>query len=172
MKRIMTLLALGVVMLATFAASPASAAPRQADAYGGVCQIGLLPEGGKFIPGGNVNVTGEGFEPGETDIVLDGSTVLGVAHIGDDGTFSEDVTLPNDIAEGEHEIAVACSRNGELARGTFFIEGLIHVTEPAATTPLPRTGAAHADTEVVIGLAFLLVGFAFVAASRRRVRAH
>jgi len=171
MKRIMTLLALGVVMLATFAASPASAAPRQADAYGGVCQIGLLPEGGKFIPGGNVNVTGEGFEPGETDIVLDGSVVLGVAHIGADGTFSEDVTLPNDIAEGEHEIAVACSRNGELARATFFIEGLIHFNEPAPTA-LPRTGAAHADVEVVIGLSFLLVGFAFVAASRRRVRAH
>lgn len=122
------------------------------------------------VPGETITVTGEGFAPGtRVTITLDDTQVLAVAAVRDDGRFSAQVTIPEDIAPGVHKITAAGVDAEGQPRG-FDI--FITVVAPAVAAPAPAlvTTGLELTTGSALALALLTLGAAALYAARRRER--
>jgi hypothetical protein len=124
-------------------------------------------------PGGATTITGEGFDAGSTvQLTLDGTTSLGSATVGDDGTFSVEVTIPETTATGEH--TVSATGTGIDAAITATLE-VVSCEAPATTTTvvggaLPRTGSNSTMPLVRAGLALTAIGGVLLAVAAKRRR--
>lgn len=139
-RRTLILCATTVLVGALAAASPAHAGP------GHGCHAGIL-ETGSDTPaaGSTVRVTGGGFAPNASPVVLrwggaDGA-VLATAAVDERGSFLRPVTIPAD-ARGVHLITA----RQRVAGGKFFTPG--GVTETSFGVEVLAPGAANAGRPV------------------------
>ena len=125
---------------------------------------------GKAVAGGKVTISGKDFLPGSTvELVVYSTPVsLGSAVVGADGTFSQEVTLPKELANGTHHlVASGVDVNGDPRN--LVVEVTISGGTAAAGdgTTLAYTGATVLPY-VGGGLVALLAGGALVLVGRRR----
>ncbi len=126
---------------------------------------GPLDLGADTIAAGEtVSVAGEGFTAGsEVEIVLTttGETVLGSATVGDDGSFSVDVTVPDDF--GGDGVLFA---RGTGADGATRVLG-VRVTG-GSVGELALTGASsRTGTLVTVAIGLVLAGSVTLVVGRR-----
>jgi hypothetical protein len=115
------------------------------------------------VPSGSqTTVCGDGWMPGsEVTISIDG-TDLGTAHVGPDGTFCKTVTL--NVKPGDYLIlGSGTAANGQRQVDTVAVQVLAVVVAGGGTA---FTGASISMWLVLL-VAFLVLGFALLAASRR-----
>ncbi|MEU2348328.1 hypothetical protein [Modestobacter sp. NPDC049651] len=127
---------------------------------------------GKAVAGGKVVISGKDFLPGSTvELVIYSTPVsLGSAVVGPDGTFSQEVTLPKELANGTHHlVASGVDVNGD-PRNLVVEVAVTGGTAAAATGN--GTGLAYTGATVLPylggGLVALLAGGALVLFGRRR----
>jgi hypothetical protein len=77
----------------------------------------LTPSVTEPAPGTSVTLTGSGFRAGESVSFSDGSTVLGSAVAGPDGSAAYDWAVPSDAALGEHEVTATGAGSARTAAG-------------------------------------------------------
>lgn len=156
------LVALGLLV---FAAAPAFAQyPPDEDAE-------LVVSDTTVVPGQPMTVAGADWQPGsEVTITFESEpVVLGTASVGDDGTFSTTVTIPEDATAGEHTIRVTgIGEDGEPQTQS------IAITVVAAAAAVAGGLAATGGT-VTVGLALAVglfaLGGAGLYATRKKVGA-
>ncbi|GIV80273.1 hypothetical protein FKZ61_007705 [Litorilinea aerophila] len=90
------------------------------------------------VPGGSINVKGEGVEAGEEfTISLQGvgfETTLGTVTVGDDEDFHQEFTIPANVSSGIYQV-VAVSGEGETLTAELTVEageGAAVPAEPSA----------------------------------------
>ncbi len=136
-----------------------------AQEYTGTCTItvsDLQPH-----PGDVVTVTGDHFPliPNTVPIMIDNpSQQIGTAHIDASGHFSDEATIPSELAPGTHTISVACATTH--VDSTVVVEVLGEEVS-TSTSPLARTGS-DPQPLVLVGLGAVAVGTALVLTARRR----
>ncbi|HWS48371.1 MAG TPA: LPXTG cell wall anchor domain-containing protein, partial [Acidimicrobiia bacterium] len=126
--------------------------------------------------GGQLTVSGAGWEPGSTvGLELHSSVVsLGQAAVGADGRFSTTVTIPAGTAAGSHEIVVSgadSTGTAQTASAPVTVESGVSPQASTTTAPpagggsLPRTGTPFVP---LVSTGFALVGAGLALAYRRR----
>ncbi|MEY2420259.1 MAG: hypothetical protein QOI95_326 [Acidimicrobiaceae bacterium] len=166
----------GAVVL--FAAAPAQAAPSQASSnppgYEGVCQLTVI-QGSTPETQNQLTVSGTNFPPSSNiPIILDENNPpnspqqIGTAHVDGSGSFSEQVTLPANLAPGTHTVSVFCATGSFAATTTIQVLGEQVDSSSSSGPPLPRTGSSSTQPEVMVGIAAVAIGGGLVAAGRRR----
>lgn len=137
-------------------AEPALAAPAQAAAQTGQCNIQSYPPGqigvqvstNTVTPGQTITVTGEGFAP-DTTVVLSlqpGGTQLTSVTTTAQGGFSVAVTIPSGLAPGRYTIVAtgACPSNPAISLG---LSAQVTVTaRPTTVTTGPPTSVPPVST--------------------------
>lgn len=115
------------------------------------------------VPGQTITVLGNGFVPFSTAVVVVYSEprVLGTALTDEDGAFSLTVTVPTDLAPGEHTFVAF----GTDPSGVPYAMRL-PVTLPAAPTAVADTGAGAAGPLALTALVLALGGVVLLRASR------
>jgi LPXTG-motif cell wall-anchored protein len=139
-----------------------------------VCSLSISGSQSPNSNSSHIVIHGQDFPPNtDVDIVLDGTTVLGTAHINNGGNFNEQVELPSGLAPGQHVISVGCATTGVDSTVTVGVLGTSVTAAPTPTTtsiagaPLARTGS-DSKPVVVFGLGAIAIGAGFVLAARRR----
>jgi LPXTG-motif cell wall-anchored protein len=167
-RKILALAALTLGLLASTAASPASAGGGPSD-YAD-CMITVSPS--TFQAGDTVTVTGTGFQPDFETVIEFNSVTVQVGTVTTDGAgaFSLEVTIPLDATDGPHTITAVCDAEGNITSTDVTVSSTSAPTTPPPGGPLPRTGS-DAQPLVIAGLVALLAGIALVLVSRRRRRA-
>ncbi|KGM16953.1 hypothetical protein N867_12785 [Actinotalea fermentans ATCC 43279 = JCM 9966 = DSM 3133] len=115
------------------------------------------------VSGQTITVLGTGFVPFSTAVVVVYSEprVLGTALTDEDGAFSLTVTVPTDLAPGEHTFVAL----GTDPSGAPYAMRL-PVTLPAAATAVADTGAGAAGPLALTALILALGGVVLLRASR------
>ena len=119
---------------------------------------------GTLTAGQKVTLTGEGFAPGTTVqlTVFSSPVSLGTVVAGEDGSFSVEVTIPANLADGTHHLVAT----GIAADGTTR-NLVITVTVSGGVATLATTGFDAVPVAVGGGLV-LLVGAGLAVGARRR----
>ncbi|TWH75289.1 hypothetical protein JD78_03844 [Modestobacter roseus] len=124
---------------------------------------------GKVVAGEKVTVTGKDFLPGSTvELVVYSTPVkLGSVVVLADGTFTAEVTLPKELANGVHHlVATGVDVNGDVR--TLVVEVTVSGgVATAAVAGLASTGVTPAPW-LAGGALTLLAGGGLLVAARRR----
>jgi hypothetical protein len=134
-------------------------------------------------PGGKITVTDTGWMPdSQVDLELHSDPVnLGSATVGDDGSFSKEVTIPADTPEGTHTIVITGTGDDQQPQ-THSVEIKVssEVVNSGSTTTtttasggsgggsLPFTGGP-AMPLLIVSVAMILAGVGLGARRRRDV---
>jgi len=118
-------------------------------------------------PGDTITISGSNWEPGATATILVGGAEVGTATVGEDGTWTFEHTIPNDMEPGVYEVTADGCESGDVLSTT------ITVTAPAAAAPaaIPRTGSSSTEPLVRTGAVLIAAGAVLVYAVRRRHQA-
>ncbi len=133
---------------------------------------------GSLSPGGSLQVTGQGFQPGEhVQIVLHSQPVqLGVLTANSAGDISGTFTIPAGMATGAHEIVMTGQTSGRvvtLALQLSLAPSTTTPTTPAVpTVALASTGFPTVPITAVAALMLVLGLLATVGSRRRYPAAH
>lgn len=121
--------------------------------------VGTLSWDGEITPGATVSLAGSGYAPGtELDIELHSDPVwLASATTDQSGSFTADVTVPDDVPAGAHNFVIA-------HQGTIVSETPVTVTAKVVTdvvttagAPAPAAAAPAKTVPPVTGVIILVV---------------
>ena len=101
------------------------------------------------LPGGTVEVCGEGWLPGsEVEITIDGETVVATVTVSDDGTFCTLVVVPAGTVEGAYDlVATGLDTAGEPTAQVQGIQVGLPATDAGAR---PSTPAGQGSPVLVL----------------------
>jgi hypothetical protein len=134
------------------AATPApTPVPTATPSTGPVAPPAITADRESTIPGGTVEVCGEGWMPGsEVELSLDGDPVLGTVTADENGEFCVELEIPAGTVEGEYGIVA----NGTDAAGepSAQVQGItVALPETDAATPRPASGG-HGQLPAILAL--------------------
>jgi LPXTG-motif cell wall-anchored protein len=155
-----------VVAMASLAGLGAEAGAQE---YAGNC---VLSVSGAVVPGGQIQVSGSGFEPNFVTVLIftdaNSTEPLGPITVGAAGTFGPlPFTLPASIT-GSVTLSAVCNSGGQTAVTPLGGQGDRTPTTRAPRGSLPRTGDDTTEMLVTVGALAVVAGTASVLIARRR----